>query len=39
MMRSKSLTYTFDGSGPDAFACHAAGHYEAGMDGTITLVR
>jgi plastocyanin len=38
MMQSKSLTYTFDGSGPYAFACHAAGHYEAGMHGTITLV-
>jgi uncharacterized cupredoxin-like copper-binding protein len=38
MMQSKSLTYTFDGSGPYAYACHAAGHYEAGMHGTITLV-
>ena len=38
MMQSKSLTYTFDGSGPYAFACHAEGHYEAGMRGTITLV-
>ena len=38
MMQSKSLTYTFDGSGPYAFACHADGHYEAGMYGTITLV-
>ena len=38
MMQSKSLTYTFDGSGPFAFACHAEGHYEAGMRGTITLV-
>jgi len=38
MMQSKSLTYTFDGSGPYAFACHAQGHYEAGMHGTITLV-
>ena len=38
MMQSKSLTYTFDGSGPYAFACHAEGHYEAGMHGTITLV-
>ncbi len=38
MMATKSLTYTFDGSGPYAFACHAPGHYEAGMKGTITLV-
>ena len=38
MMQSKSLTYTFDGSGPYAFACHAEGHCEAGMHGTITLV-
>ena len=38
MTLSKSLTYTFDGSGPYAFACHAEGHYEAGMHGTINLV-
>lgn len=38
MMETKSLTYTFDGNGPYAFACHAPGHYEAGMKGTITLV-
>lgn len=38
MMQTKSLTYTFDGPGPYAFACHAPGHYEAGMRGTITLV-
>jgi plastocyanin len=38
MMQTKSLTYTFDGSGAYAYACHAAGHYEAGMHGTITLV-
>jgi len=38
MMRTKSLTYIFDGSGPYAFACHVDGHYEAGMRGTITLV-
>ena len=38
MMQTKSVTYTFDGSGPYAFACHAAGHYEAGMRGTITVV-
>lgn len=38
MMQTKSLTYTFNGSGPFAFACHAPGHYEAGMRGTITIV-
>lgn len=38
MMGTRSLTYTFDGPGPYAFACHEAGHHEAGMVGTITLV-
>ncbi|MEP7378084.1 MAG: plastocyanin/azurin family copper-binding protein [Chloroflexota bacterium] len=38
MMQTKTLTYTFDGSGPYVFACHAPGHYEAGMRGTITVV-
>jgi plastocyanin len=38
MMQTRSLTYTFDGPGPYAFACHAPGHYEAGMRGTIALV-
>ena len=38
MMQSKSLTYTFTGTGPFAFACHAPGHYEAGMSGTIVIV-
>jgi len=38
MMETKSLTYTFDGSGPYAFACHADDHYQNGMRGTITLV-
>jgi uncharacterized cupredoxin-like copper-binding protein len=38
MMQTKSLTYTFDGTGSYAFACHATGHYEAGMRGTITVV-
>jgi uncharacterized cupredoxin-like copper-binding protein len=38
MMQAKSLTYTFDGPGPYGFACHAAGHYEAGMRGTIVVV-
>jgi uncharacterized cupredoxin-like copper-binding protein len=38
MMQTRSLTYTFDGPGPYAFACHAPGHYEAGMAGTISVV-
>ena len=38
MMETKSLTVTFDEPGPYAFACHVAGHYEAGMRGTITVV-
>jgi plastocyanin len=38
MMQTKSLTYTFNGSGPFAFACHAPDHYEAGMRGTIVVV-
>ena len=38
MMATRSLTYTFNGPGPFAFACHAPGHYEAGMRGTIIVV-
>jgi uncharacterized cupredoxin-like copper-binding protein len=38
MMQTKSITYTFDGDGPYAFACHAPGHDEAGMRGTIVVV-
>jgi uncharacterized cupredoxin-like copper-binding protein len=38
MMQTKSLTYTFDGPGPFAYACHVDGHYEAGMRGTMTVV-
>jgi plastocyanin len=37
MMQTRSLTYTFTGPGPFAFACHAPGHYEAGMSGTIAI--
>lgn len=37
MMGTKSVTYTFDGPGPFTFACHAPGHYEAGMKGTIAI--
>ena len=38
MMQTKSLTYTFTGTGPFTFACHAPGHYEAGMQGAIVIV-
>jgi len=38
MMQTGTLTYTFTGSGPFAFACHVTGHYEAGMTGTIVIV-
>jgi uncharacterized cupredoxin-like copper-binding protein len=38
MMDTQSLTYTFEGPGPYAFACHATGHYEAGMTGTVVVV-
>jgi plastocyanin len=38
MMETRTLTYTFDGPGPFAFACHTAEHYESGMTGTIKLV-
>ena len=38
MMQTRTLIYTFEGSGPYAYACHAAGHYESGMRGAITLV-
>jgi Uncharacterized copper-binding protein len=37
MMQTRSLTYSFAGSGPFSFACHAPGHYEAGMKGTIAI--
>jgi plastocyanin len=37
MMQTKSLTYAFSGPGPFAYACHVAGHYEAGMMGTIVV--
>jgi len=35
---TKSITTTFDGDGPYAFACHAPGHFEHGMLGYIQLV-
>jgi uncharacterized cupredoxin-like copper-binding protein len=35
---TKSLTYTFSGTGPYAFACHAPGHFENGMYGFVNVV-
>lgn len=35
---TKALTFTFDGPGPYAFACHEPGHFEAGMLGYIIVV-
>ena len=35
---TKNVTYTFTEPGPFAFACHAEGHYEAGMLGYIEVV-
>lgn len=32
---TKTMTYTFDKAGKVVFGCHVAGHYEAGMKGTI----
>lgn len=36
---TKTLDFTFDGTGPYGFACHEPGHFEAGMTGTIVLVQ
>lgn len=35
--RVKTVTYTFDGTGPYSFACHEPGHFEAGMKGSIAF--
>ena len=35
---TKTLTYTFTGTGPYAFACHAPGHFENGMYGFVNVV-
>jgi uncharacterized cupredoxin-like copper-binding protein len=35
---TKSITTTFDGDGPFAYACHAPGHFEHGMLGYIQLI-
>ena len=34
----QSLTFTFNGPGPFAFACHAPGHFQAGMIGYFVVV-
>lgn len=34
----KTVTYTFEGSGPYGFACHEPGHFEAGMKGALTFM-
>jgi uncharacterized cupredoxin-like copper-binding protein len=34
----KSLTYTFAGTGPYAYACHAPGHFENGMVGFVNVI-
>jgi Uncharacterized copper-binding protein len=36
--KTKTLTFTFDGPGPYAFACHEPGHFEAGMIGYVVVV-
>jgi uncharacterized cupredoxin-like copper-binding protein len=36
--QTDEITFTFDGTGPFAFACHAPGHFEHGMAGYIQLV-
>jgi uncharacterized cupredoxin-like copper-binding protein len=38
MMQTKTLTYTFAGTGPFGYACHQPGHFEGGMWGTIAVV-
>jgi uncharacterized cupredoxin-like copper-binding protein len=35
---TKTLTYTFTGTGPYAYACHAPGHFENGMIGFVNVV-
>jgi uncharacterized cupredoxin-like copper-binding protein len=35
---TKSLTFTFSGTGPYAYACHAPGHFENGMFGFVNVV-
>jgi uncharacterized cupredoxin-like copper-binding protein len=35
---TKTITFTFDGTGPYAFACHAPGHFENGMFGFVNVI-
>ena len=35
---TKTLTYTFAGTGPYAYACHAPGHFENGMFGFVNVI-
>jgi uncharacterized cupredoxin-like copper-binding protein len=35
---TKLLMYTFSGTGPYAFACHAPGHFENGMFGFVNVI-
>jgi uncharacterized cupredoxin-like copper-binding protein len=35
---TKTLTYTFSGTGPYAYGCHEPGHYENGMIGFVNVV-
>jgi uncharacterized cupredoxin-like copper-binding protein len=35
---TKTLTYTFSGTGPYAYACHAPGHFENGMFGFVNVI-
>ncbi|MHB8399066.1 MAG: plastocyanin/azurin family copper-binding protein [Candidatus Limnocylindrales bacterium] len=35
---TKELTYTFSGTGPYAYACHAPGHFENGMFGFVNVI-
>lgn len=36
--KTGEITFTFNGVGPFAFACHAPGHFEHGMAGYVQLV-
>jgi uncharacterized cupredoxin-like copper-binding protein len=35
---TRSLTFTFSGTGPYAYACHAPGHFENGMFGFVHVI-
>lgn len=35
---TETLTYTFTGTGPYAYGCHAPGHFENGMIGFVNIV-